>query len=48
MDFMLWGVFEQVIWGRYGHCPNPPQISNSSLKSVQILPEFSVQMHQTA
>ena len=24
MDFMLWRGFAQVIWGGYGHCPNPP------------------------
>ena len=47
---MLWGEFGQVIWGGYGHCQNPPpppQMSNSSLKSVQILPESSIQMHPT-
>ena len=47
MDFMLWGGFRQVLWGGYGHCPNPHHVSNFSLKSVQILPEFSVQMHPT-
>ena len=48
MDFMPWGGFGQVTWGGYGHCPHPPQVSNSSLKSVQTLLEFSVQMHPTA
>ena len=45
---MLLGGFGQAIWGGYEQCPNPPQMSNSSLKSIQILPEFSVQMHPTA
>ena len=25
MDFMPWGGFGQVIWGGYGHFPNPLQ-----------------------
>ena len=41
---MAWGGFVQVIWGGYEYCPNPPQVSNSYVKSVKILPEFSVQI----
>ena len=47
MSFMLLEGCGQVIWGRYGHCQNIPQVSDSSLKSVQFLPEFFVKMHPT-
>ena len=43
IDLMLWGGFGQVIWGGYRHCPNPPQVSNTSLISVPILPECTRQ-----
>ena len=47
MNFMLLEGFGQVIWGGYGHCQTIPQVSDSSLKSVQFLPEFFVKMHPT-
>ena len=34
MDFMPWGTFGQVIWGGYRHCPNAPQVFNTSRKSA--------------
>ena len=37
----------QVIRGGYGHRQNIPQVSASSLKSVQFLPELFVKMHPT-
>ena len=47
MNFMLLEGFGQLIWGGYGHCQNIPQVSDSSLNSVQFLPEFFVKMHLT-
>ena len=47
MNFMLLEGFGQVIWVGYGHCQNIPQVSDSSLKSVQFLPDFFVKMHPT-
>ena len=47
LNCMLLEGLGQVIWGGYGHCQNIPQVSDSSLKSVQFLPEFFVKIHPT-
>ena len=35
-----------MIWGGYGHFPNPPQVSNSSLKSVKSSLNFLIKCTQ--